>query len=112
MIVKRTFWFVLLLLSFVLVACGGGDSAEAAVSEPVSAVQTAIDVAALPDQISVEALMNWLSKPQLSDEIDYRLNFKGLESLLTRVIEILKQKNIQRKTMLQNNKVVNMQIYT
>jgi rhodanese-related sulfurtransferase len=49
MIVKRAFWFILLLLSFVLVACGGSE-AETAVSEPVAA----IDVSALPEQISVE----------------------------------------------------------
>ena len=54
MIVKRTFWFVLLLLSFVLVACGGGE-AETAVSEPAnSAAVAVIDAASLPDQISVE----------------------------------------------------------
>ena len=56
MIVKRTFWFVLLLLSFVLVACGGGE-AETAVSEPAdSAAVTVIDAASLPDQISVETV--------------------------------------------------------
>lgn len=51
MIVKRTFWFVLLLLSFVLVACGGGE-AETAVSEPTEA----LDASALPEQISVETV--------------------------------------------------------
>ena len=51
MIVKRAFWFVLLLLSFVLVACGGSE-AETAVSEPAEA----IDVSALPDQISIETV--------------------------------------------------------
>ena len=56
MIAKRTFWFVLLLLSFVLVACGGGE-AETAVSEPVnSAAVEAIDATTLPDEISVETV--------------------------------------------------------
>ena len=53
---KRTFWFVLLLLSFVLAACGGGG-AETAVSEPAdTAPEAVIDAASLPDQISVETV--------------------------------------------------------
>ena len=57
MSIKRTFWFVLLLLSFVLVACGGGDSEETAVSEPAdNSAETAIDAASLPENISVETV--------------------------------------------------------
>ena len=55
MIVKRTFWFVLLLLSFVLVACGGEET-ETAVSEPADTAATAVDVASLPEQISVQTV--------------------------------------------------------
>lgn len=51
MIVKRAFLFILLLLSFVLVACGGSET-ETAVSEPVEA----IDASTLPEQISVETV--------------------------------------------------------
>ena len=60
-----------------------------------------------PDQISVEALINWLSKPQLAVENVYRLNFKGLETLLARTTDILERKAIQRKQILQNSNVIN-----
>jgi len=55
MIIKRTFWFVLLLLSFIFVACGGSE-AETAVSEPADTPTTAADVASLPEQISVQTV--------------------------------------------------------
>ncbi len=51
---KHAVLFVLLLLSLVFAACGGG---ETAVEEPApAAVVEVVDVAALPDEISVETV--------------------------------------------------------
>ena len=60
-----------------------------------------------PDHISVEALVNWISKPLSTAPIPYRLNFKGLQTLLVRTAKILDHKESEIKALYNIPKVVN-----